>query len=702
MRKFFGGVIILMLMGLTGYTQGDSGVKMKYVYSLEEAIKKAKREKKPIFFNCYADWAHPCHEMDRRVFSDENFAEWMDKHFVNLWVDVTTVPDGRALAEKYKIRFQAHYLVLDEKGEILLRIVGGSHLPEFQENVALALKPETSLKGLGSRYEKGDRSVKTLKNYAVVLKLADELEKYREVAEEYFAKIKPKEWSKQENWKLFNDKAVALDDKMFRFLLEHREEFEKNNGEEVIQNKIANACIRVIYPVANGDSTYQPAKMLEVYMLLQNSNIPQDHMVYGIYDMAKARGEKKVGKMIDVLQQYKPQFEGKCLNGLDLSLGKLSDLSKEDRDQLIAYLSGRMKEVNADTRKLYEERLNTFTHTSGIAFTDIPFAEALKKAGEMDKLIFLDCYTSWCGPCKMMSAQVFSQKTVGDFFNRNFINLKIDMEKGEGKGLADRYEVKAFPTMMLLDKEGRVVYKIMGGSDTGTFMKKIQRGVQPEYCYYDLKARYAAGDRSVEMMPYYLMTMTDAGELKGEDSDIRGYLAGLGEEDKYTKAAWNLFDYYINGYKMPEFSLICANRDKFAQQVGEQVVDKKIESILFPAVIGYLDHKNSAEDMEEMRKLIVSAGFPEQFSLSYLNRIVGLYESKDLKKMMDYYETTISGVADAHTKLNLDVLLNTLMQEAPAEIRQRAVGYVKKSLDGADPKAVNSYRKLLDVLSVEG
>ena len=68
--------------------------------------------------------------MNKLVFSDQEFADWMDKHFVNFFIDVTT-PAGRPFADKYKITFQAHYLVLNSDGEVVHRIVGGHQIPEF-------------------------------------------------------------------------------------------------------------------------------------------------------------------------------------------------------------------------------------------------------------------------------------------------------------------------------------------------------------------------------------------------------------------------------------------------------------------------------------------------------------------------------------------------------------------------------------------
>src|SRR5690606_40768831 len=81
----------------------------------------------------------------------------------------------------------------------------------------------------------------------------------------------------------------------------------------------------------------------------------------------------------------------------------------------------------------------------GIQFQKNTFGEMLEKAKKENKLIFIDAMAVWCGPCKLMDKNVFSQKPVGDYFNANFINGKFDMEKGEGLELAARYGVRSYP-----------------------------------------------------------------------------------------------------------------------------------------------------------------------------------------------------------------------------------------------------------------
>ncbi|MBC8153188.1 MAG: thioredoxin family protein [Bacteroidetes bacterium] len=100
--------------------------------------------------------------------------------------------------------------------------------------------------------------------------------------------------------------------------------------------------------------------------------------------------------------------------------------------------------------------------TKGIQFEETSWKEVLKKAKAEQKIIFLDAYASWCGPCKMLQKNVFTKKEVGDYFNKQFINVKMDMEKGEGPALARTYPLEAYPTLLFIDGNGRVMKKVIG------------------------------------------------------------------------------------------------------------------------------------------------------------------------------------------------------------------------------------------------
>ncbi|MCK0131691.1 thioredoxin domain-containing protein [Flavobacteriaceae bacterium F08102] len=128
--------------------------------------------------------------------------------------------------------------------------------------------------------------------------------------------------------------------------------------------------------------------------------------------------------------------------------------------------------------------LTLFTISTGIAqgitFTNSSLEATLTKASEDNKLIFIDCYTVWCSPCKKLAAEVFTQKNVGDFYNKNFINLKIDMEKGEGLEIAQYYKVNSYPTLLILNSEGEVLERFGGGTDADKMLKKGQQALDKQ------------------------------------------------------------------------------------------------------------------------------------------------------------------------------------------------------------------------------
>ncbi|MEM1121726.1 MAG: thioredoxin family protein [Bacteroidota bacterium] len=88
----------------------------------------------------------------------------------------------------------------------------------------------------------------------------------------------------------------------------------------------------------------------------------------------------------------------------------------------------------------------------------------LEMAGNKEKLVFVDFYTTWCLPCKMMDEDVFPDKGISKLFNDNFISYKIDAEKGNGPNLALIYQVQAFPTLLFLDKDGKVLVRKEGAA----------------------------------------------------------------------------------------------------------------------------------------------------------------------------------------------------------------------------------------------
>jgi thiol:disulfide interchange protein len=104
-------------------------------------------------------------------------------------------------------------------------------------------------------------------------------------------------------------------------------------------------------------------------------------------------------------------------------------------------------------------------------------AGVLDKAAREGKIVFLDLYTDWCLPCKVMDEEVFEDQATAEFMNKNFINYKVNAEKGEGPDLTVIYEVKGYPTHLFLDSRGRIIEKNLGALGLVSFNVLAERAL---------------------------------------------------------------------------------------------------------------------------------------------------------------------------------------------------------------------------------
>jgi len=112
----------------------------------------------------------------------------------------------------------------------------------------------------------------------------------------------------------------------------------------------------------------------------------------------------------------------------------------------------------------------------GIKFlNDTVFENVLAKAKAENKLVFMDCYAVWCGPCKYMDASIFPDEELGKFHNKHFINVKYDMEKPYGMKIRTKYTIKGYPSFLYLNGDGEVVHRAIGSKATAAEFLKISQ-----------------------------------------------------------------------------------------------------------------------------------------------------------------------------------------------------------------------------------
>jgi len=141
----------------------------------------------------------------------------------------------------------------------------------------------------------------------------------------------------------------------------------------------------------------------------------------------------------------------------------------------------------------------------GIDFFHGSWDETLAEARKRGTVIFVDAYTTWCGPCKRMAAQIFPLQEVGDFYNPNFLNVKIDMESEAGLKFKRKYPVRSYPTFLFIAPDESIVLQVVGAKPAEQFIGVGQEALRKYDGSAQYQVKYDAGDRSYDVV-YNLVT----------------------------------------------------------------------------------------------------------------------------------------------------------------------------------------------------
>lgn len=208
----------------------------------------------------------------------------------------------------------------------------------------------------------------------------------------------------------------------------------------------------------------------------------------------------------------------------------------------------------------------------GIEFFHGEWKDALIKAKAEDKIIFVDCFTTWCGPCKAMAKNTFTDPKVGEFFNNTFINMKLDMEGKEGKAFGSKFPVSAYPTLYFIDGDGKVVKKVVGGQKPDGLIaigKDASKGLDKSSAYEE---EYLKGNRDYDFMMKFMKAMNNVGKpsLKIANEYLNSSPAITQEQrlrflfEAATEADSRIFEFMIQ------------NKEEIIGLVGEKAFTDKV------------------------------------------------------------------------------------------------------------------------------
>jgi thioredoxin-related protein len=257
--------------------------------------------------------------------------------------------------------------------------------------------------------------------------------------------------------------------------------------------------------------------------------------------------------------------------------------------------------------------LNTLAQSNdGIHFTHASWDEVKQLAKEHNRSIFIDCYTSWCGPCKMLSKNVFTQPTVGQLFNNHFINYKVDMEKGEGPALKNQYNVTAYPTLIWVDANGNELHKSVGAPSADELIQ-LANAVLEGKGLAALQRDYLASPQNYDLMLKYIEALANAYDRQTIQQVLNEYLSELKKRELLNETNYLLIKNYLDDIYSPAFIWF----DKHQNDFKNRYPAKEVEDKLYRTYLSYghsLTRKNQVDynGFERYKKTLHKRSVSEQ------------------------------------------------------------------------------------------
>ncbi|MFK8163357.1 MAG: thioredoxin family protein [Lewinella sp.] len=278
----------------------------------------------------------------------------------------------------------------------------------------------------------------------------------------------------------------------------------------------------------------------------------------------------------------------------------------------------------------------------GIEFFHGSFEEALVKAEAEGKLIFVDAYTTWCGPCKKMSANVFPQAEVGNVFNANFINVKLDMEKEESVAFRKVHRVRAYPTLFWINGKNEAVHMSVGGKTTDKLINVAKEAIAKQDDLPALTAEWEAGDRDPKLAFTYIRALVRRGEnhLRIANDYLRN------QKDLTTEENLNIIQVAATNADSRIFELLMQNKAGIVALNGQEAFDASVHQAVNATKQKAMEFKDASLLETAVKKLSAvdpTAGKLLALEGAYEMAAVGTDLKAFTKAMKNYLKKGVDG-----------------------------------------------------------
>ena len=264
--------------------------------------------------------------------------------------------------------------------------------------------------------------------------------------------------------------------------------------------------------------------------------------------------------------------------------------------------------------------------SQGINFQNNTFEELLEIAKQENKILFVDAYAQWCVPCKNMSQNVFPDSLIGEFYNANFINAKIDMEAGEGLNIAFNYDVSAYPSLLFIDGNGKLLHKAVGFQNPEELIEIGKMALNPKTQLYTQMDRFIDGIIDPESLYNVVVNL-----MANQDEEANMYARAYYEtqENLLTPNTIGLMYETMDSPESFEFEFLLQNEKEAEKIYQENSISDKLDNI----VLMYAIELNLRELPESTTT---------ENTVAVVEKTIGFFRPKNAKELANYFGMLLS------------------------------------------------------------
>ncbi len=281
---------------------------------------------------------------------------------------------------------------------------------------------------------------------------------------------------------------------------------------------------------------------------------------------------------------------------------------------------------------------------SGIAaqaqfnFEDISVQDAVNKSASTNKPVFLMLYQSTCGHCEKMLNEVMTDTAVFEFYNRSYINVKVEMLKHpDAQKLIKQFNVQSFPTFVIMNKDVEVLSQFVGEFKAEDFLNMGELALQQDHQLPYLKNEFLKNTGDSIACYNYLLALGRGRLATQHVANL--YYSTIKDHFEFTAYNWKIFSMSVSDMESEIFQLMRTNRIEFGQVVTQKKVDKK----LYLTAAYNLQVTSAANDTlnyQKVKTLSLQLGLHPVDSMVFVTSL-NLYEKN--KSWNNYISTAIGG-----------------------------------------------------------